>query len=163
MKTPRIFIAYAPRGIGLRCAVAYLWAVREVYGWFTGHREDASLCSAFFLLENFYSEQETRYVAVDPADLYSGWTQDEARRHELAQLHDAFAHEWLFCREDPAAAAELEAYAKGELAIGEVNIRYARLGRFSKLQPNWTYHSPGFERAVLNCLMKRWPLDYRDD
>lgn len=163
MQTPRIFIAYAPRGIGLRCAVAYLSAARDVYGWFTGPREDAMPTSAYFLLENFYSAQETRYVAVASADLHSGWTPDEALRHQLAALQDAFAHEWLFYRGDPNAADDLTAYAAAELAIGEINLRFERLARFSKLQPNWTYYSPGFESAVLQCLMKRWPLEYRDD
>lgn len=163
MKTPRIFIAYAPRGIGVRCALAYLSRERDVCGWFTGPRDDASLASVYFLLEDFYSKRETRYVATEAGDLYSGWTEDEALRHELARLQDAFSREWLFYRGDPIAAAEEEAYHQAELALGELNVRYERLSRFSKLQPNWTFYSPGFERGVLSCLMKHWPLEYRDD
>lgn len=158
-----MFIAYAPRGIGVRCALAYLSRNRDVYGWFTGPREDASLASVYFVLENFYSAQEPRYIAAEAADLYSGWIQDEQMRHELAGLQDAISHEWLFYRGDPASANEVEAYGKAELAVGELNIRYERLARLSKLQPNWTFYSPAFENGVLACLMQHWPLEYRDD
>ena len=36
-------------------------------------------------------------------------------------------------------------------------------GKLSKLQPNWTYYSPDFERAVLKCLSEHWQLDYRSE
>ena len=163
METPRIFIAYAPRGAGLRCALAYLAAERDVYGWFTGPDDDGGVASVFFVSEDFYTNRPARYEAVDSAQLHSHWSLDEARRHELAQMQEAFAHEWLFYRDDPRAAAELEAYAEAELAAGEVNLRFERLGKLSTLQPNWTYYSPGFERAVLRHLAKRWPLEYRFD
>jgi hypothetical protein len=163
MKTPNIFIAYAPRGAGLRCAVAYLATEHDVYGWFTGPCEDASVVAAFFLVEDFYTNRPARYEAVDTAGLHSRWSLDEARRHELARMQEAFAHEWLFYRDDPRAAAELEAYAEAELAAGGVNLRFERLGKLSTLQPNWTYYSPHFERSVLRLLAKRWPLEYRFD
>lgn len=163
MRTPNIFIAYAPRGAGLRCALAYLASERDVYGWFTGPCDDGSVAAAFFAIEDFYTNRPVRYEAVNAANLHSRWMLDEARRHELAQLQEAFAHEWLFYRSDPRAATELEAYAKAELAAGEVSLRFERLGKFSTLQPNWTYYSPRFERAVLRHLAKRWPLEYRFD
>ena len=105
MKTPNIFIAYTPRGVGLRCAVAYLAGERDVYGWYTGPREDAGVAAAFFLIEDFYTKRPARYDAVDPAELHSRWSLDEARRHDLARMQEAFAHEWLFYRDDPRAAA----------------------------------------------------------
>lgn len=160
MRTPNVFLAYAPRGAGLRCAVAYLTSERDVYGWFTGPRYDMSTASAFFLLENFYANAPARHEAVDPSDLHSDWSLDEARRHELARMQEAFAREWLFYRDDARAAAELEAYAEAELAAGEVNVRFQRLAKFSTLQPNWTYYSPRFERSVLRHLTRRWPLEY---
>jgi hypothetical protein len=163
MKTPRIFVAYAPRGAGLRCALFYLSDRRDAHGWFTGPREDASFASAYFFIENFYTSGQERYVEIEPGELYSRWTEDEAMRHELARQQDAFVHEWLFFRADPGAAAELETYARAELATGEVNIRYERLAKLSKLQPNWTYYSQGFARSVLRFLMKRWPLEYREE
>ena len=159
VRTPNIFFAYVPRGVGLRCAVAYLASERDVYGWFLGARDDGSLASAFFLLENFYTNGMTRYESVDEADLHSHWSLDEPRRHELAVMQEAVAREWLCYGED----ADVDAYDIAELAVGAVNLRYAKLAKFSKLQPNWTYYSERFERRVLNFLARRWPLDYRPD
>ena len=144
MHTPEIFIAYAPRGAGLRCAVACLGAGRDVYGWFTGAQPDADIASRCFLLEDYYSSRETRYESVDLADLHSAWSLDEARRHELASMQEAFAHEWLFHRDDARAAAEQRAYEDAALAAGgAVNVR--------------------FEHSVLRHLAKRWPLEFRPD
>ena len=164
MHTPEIFIAYAPRGAGLRCAVAYLSAQRDVYGWYTGPRPDAEIASRYFLLEDYYTDRETRYESVDLADLHTAWSLDEARRHELASMQEAFAHEWLFHRDDARAAAEQRAYEDAELAAaGAVNVRFERLAKFSRLQPNWTYYTPHFEHSVLRHLAKRWPLEFRPD
>jgi hypothetical protein len=154
MRDPEVFLAYAPRGPGLRCAVAYLKDGRDVYGWFTGLRADALLTSGYFLLEHFYANAPTRYEATE--ELHARWSLDEARRHELARMQEAFSREWLSYGDE----AEREAYDEAELGTGEVRVRYARLASFSKLQPTWTHYSPGFERAVLNALAKRWPLDY---
>jgi hypothetical protein len=163
MRTANVFLAYAPRGIGLRCALAYLGAGRDAYGWFLGPRADASTASAFFLLEDFYRNRETRYEAVDETRLHSPWSLAEDRRHELARMQETVSREWLFYKDDARAAAELQAYAEAELAAGEVNIRIERLAKFSRLQPNWTFYSPDFERPVLHFLAKHWPLDYRPD
>ena len=163
MKTPQIFIAYAPRGAGLRCALAYVVSERDVYGWYTGPRPDGTLAAEFFVLEGYYSNHAARYAAVEVSDLHTNWALDEARRHELAQMQEVFAHEWLACRDDPRAAAQLEAYAEAELAAGVVMLRFERLAKLSTLQPNWTYYSPRFERSVLRHLAKRWPLEYRVD
>lgn len=159
MRNPRIFICYAPRA-GLRCALAYLASERDVYGWFVGGSE-RGMESAYFLVEDFYTPHRARYVAVAEADLHSRWTRDEAMCHELAQLQDAFAREWLCSRADPGAARELAAYARAELAAGDVMVRYERLNQLSKLQPNWTHYSPDFEHGVLEYLARHWPLDYR--
>ena len=160
MKDPHTFIAYAPRGAGLRCALAYLASPRDLYGWYTGPRDDGRFAAAFFLSEGFYTNRPVHYEAVDHAELHSAWLLDEPRRHELARMQDAFAREWLFYRDDPRAPAELQAYADAELAVGEVNVRFARLAGFSTLQPNWTHYSSGFEHAVLRHLAKRWSLEY---
>jgi len=161
MRNPEIFLAYAPRGAGLRCALAYLESGADVYGWFTGPRHDSSIASCYFLLADFHASLPARYEAVDHADLHSSWSLDEARRHELARMQDAFAHEWLVYRDAAAAAAQLAAYHEAELAAGEVNLRFERLGKLSRLQPNWTFYSPRFERSVLRHLTARWPLEYR--
>jgi hypothetical protein len=163
MRTPDIFIAYAPRGAGLRCALAYLASERDVYGWYTGPRIDGGIAAEYFLAEDFHTTRPARDAAVDQADLHTGWALDEARRHELARMQEAFAHEWLVYRDDRRAAAELARYARAELAVGELNLRFERIARLSTLQPNWTYYSPRFERSVLRHLAKRWPLEYRLD
>lgn len=163
MQTPHVFIAYAPRGAGLRCAVAYLAGRRDAYGWFAGPRHDGSVAAAYFLLEDFFTNRETRYEAVDQGDLHGAWTLDEARRHELARMQEVFAREWLFHRDAPRAAAELQAYAEAELAAGELNVRFERLAKFFTQQPNWTYYSANFERPVLKSLIKHWPLEYLMD
>jgi hypothetical protein len=136
---PNIFVAYASRGPGLHRAVVYLAAERDVYGWYTGPRDDTRVASAFFVIEGFYTNRPARYDAVAQAELHSRWSLDEARRHELVQMQEKFAREWLVYRDDPDAAAELEAYAKAELATGEVNLRFER--------------SPSSPRAQLDLLL----------
>ncbi|MFL6565026.1 MAG: hypothetical protein ACJ8G5_08860 [Burkholderiales bacterium] len=163
MNTPNVFIAYAPRGAGLRCAVAYLASGRDVYGWFTGPCLDLAAASRYFLLEDFYSAGPVRHEEVDAAELHSGWSLSEARRHELARLQATFAREWLCYRADASAAADFAAYAGAELAAGEVSVRFGRLALFSKLQPNWTFYSRGFQHGVLRQLARRWPLEYAMD
>ncbi|HVL35424.1 MAG TPA: hypothetical protein VM489_07135, partial [Burkholderiales bacterium] len=140
MRTPSVFIAYAPRGEGLRCALAYLSSDADVYGWYTGPRDDAGLEARYFLLEGFYGSGPVAHAAVPAAELHAPWALDEARRHELARLQEAFAREWLVYPDDARAGAEREAYAAAELAAGAVNVRFARLHRLSTLQPTWTYY-----------------------
>ena len=160
MNTPRVFLCYAPRGAGLRSAVVYVPTARDARGWFTGPGE-GGLESAYFVLEDYYTPRETRYVAVRDKALHTKWTTDEAMCHELAGLQDAFMHEWLFYRGDPGAAAQLGRYAQGELAAGAANVRFDKLNRLSKEQPNWTWYSPQFEHGVLETLSRHWPLDFR--
>lgn len=161
MPTPETFLAYSPRGAGLRCAVAYFASARDACGWFVGPCTDLSIAASYFVLEDLYTDQAARYEAVAAASLHSDWLLDEPRRHELARVQEVFASEWLVYPDDPRAAAERKAYAQAELAAGEIIVRFERLGRFSKLQPTWTHYSPGFERTVLRHLAKRWPLEYR--
>ena len=158
----RIFLAYAPRGAGLRCALAYRASNRDAFGWFSGPG-DGVLASAYFVLEDIYTTRPATYVAVSEGDLHSTWIRDEARCHALAQMQEAFRREWLFYRSDPGAQEQLAAYAGAELAMGEFGIRFDRLNKLSKLQPNWIYYSRDFERGVLRHLAKRWPLDYRGE
>ena len=159
MDTPRIFLCYAPRA-GLRCALAYLAGERDAYGWFIGQGE-GGVESAYFVLEDFYTRGETRYVAVPDSELHSRWTRDEARCHELARLQETFRSEWLFDPSELGAELQLARYADGELATGDINVRFERLTRFSKEQANWTYYSRDCEHGVLECLGTHWPLDYR--
>lgn len=157
MRDPEVFLAYTPRGPGLRCALAYLKDARDVYGWFSGLCADGTRTSGYFVLEHFYVNAPTSYEATD--DLHGHWSLDETRRHQLARMQEAVAREWLAYGDE----AETRAYDAAELGVGEENVRYAKLAKFSKLQPTWTHYSPGFERAVLNAVSKRWPLEYQPD
>ena len=161
MQNPNTFIAYAPRGVGLRCLLGYLSSGSDAYGWFTGPRHDMSIASSYFLLDGPFSTAPVRYDTVDASALHSRWALDEKRRHELAALRQMLSGEWLFYRDEPCAAAELVAYAEAELAVGELNLRFERLAKLDTHQPNWTYYSPGFQRTVLRQLAARWPLEYR--
>lgn len=143
MPSPEIFLAHDPHRAGLRCAVAYLSSERDVYGWFTGTRQDGSIASAYFLLEDFHANARGRYEAVEAPDLHSDWSLEEARRHELARMQEAFAAEWLSFAGDKAS------------------VREERLGKLSTAHPTWTFYSPHFERAVLNRLAGHWVLEYR--
>ena len=55
--------------------------------------------------------------------MHSNWALEEARRHELAQMQEVYAREWLVYRDEPRAAVQLEAYAEAVLADGEVMLR----------------------------------------
>lgn len=72
MNTPQTFFAFTPRGAGLLCAVVYIEAEKDVYGWWIGHSE-GDYPSAFFKLENFFSAQMTSFFATEGTDLYDGW------------------------------------------------------------------------------------------
>ncbi len=160
MDIPRIFLAYAPRA-GLRCAVAYVAGPNDAYGWYIGRgRSSARYQSAYFVLEDFYTARETRFIAVPDSQLHAKWTLDEARCHELATVQERFTREWLLVGTGPHAALDLACYREAELATSEVNVRFKRLNRFSRLQPNWTFYSQGFEHQVLECLARHWKLDY---
>ena len=150
VRTPETFLAHAPRGEGLRCALAYLSDGRDVYGWFTGTRRDASIASRYFLIENYYTNQPIAYEEVDASHLHAAWPLDEARRHELARVQEIFVREWLQDTQVPAGWSGLQ-------------VRSDRLDRFSRLQPTWTHYSRGFAGGVLRALSKRWPLEYQSE
>ncbi len=49
------FLAYAPRGGGLLCAVVYRARGDDVYGWWVGRDANLEYPPAFFMLENYYT------------------------------------------------------------------------------------------------------------
>ncbi|HYL25325.1 MAG TPA: hypothetical protein VEV21_13115 [Burkholderiales bacterium] len=158
--TPQVFVAYAPQGPGLRCAMFYVAAGDDLWGWFTGP-QGTLLITDYFRVAGFHALREPRYAVVDIAGLHCGWAEDQAMCGELARLQEQFARDWLFYRSAKGARAELAAYERSGLATGEVNLRFARLASLARTAPDWTYCSAAFEPAVLNWLGERWPLDYR--
>jgi hypothetical protein len=174
MTTPRSYIAYAPFGVGLMCAVVYFERDPDVYGWWTGAR-DSDHHSAYFKLEGFYSTKPTRFFATDGMDLYGGWKYlytartpmldrpepvDDAA-HELDRVQGMFSREWLVYGDDPEAVSEREAYARMGLPLGRVAVRSRRVGKLDESQAVWIHRSPGFDDAVLSLIAQHWPLDYR--
>ncbi|MFZ5512083.1 MAG: hypothetical protein ACOZCP_18720 [Pseudomonadota bacterium] len=175
--TPQAYLAFAPRGAGLLCALFYFEEDRDVYGWFIG-AADSGHRAAFFQLENFYSRQPTAFFATEGSDIQGGWRFDYARSEpgldrpvpvrqdlvpELDRLQDAFCNEWLFFAGDPRADQDVEAYRQMELPCGDVAIKPQRLNKMQKGAALWRYFSHDFNRNVLDYLMPRWPLDMRSD
>jgi len=168
------FLAYTPRGPGLMCALFYFVLDNNVYGWWTGFH-DYRYLPAYFELESFYSAADTVFLATEGSDLYGGWRYDYSRSapaldraippddvvaHRLDRLQDLFFNEWLFTRADPKAQDEVETYARGELALQDINIRSQRLNKLDRHGAVWIYRSPGLDGQVVDYLSARWPLDY---
>ena len=168
------FIAYAPRGGGLLCAVTYFAHGDDVAGWFVGLK-DYAYPSAYFRIERFFSTEGKRFYATRGSDVYGGWCFDFAKSdaeidpplavdndlcHLLDKLEDEFAAEWLVFRDDARFAAEEAAYAADDLPAGDVVVHHARLARFDRDKPVWTYYSHAFNDEVLSYMAPRWPLDY---
>ncbi len=173
------FIAYAPRGGGLLCAVTYLVHGDNVLGWWVGRDANAEYPPAFFMLENYYTRHEQAFLTTSGGDLQRGWTHDydhadrtavvpveDAVARELERLQYDFAHAWLAYPEDADAAEQTGLYAKAELAMGSlaagaVAVRFHGLGKFEKSQPVWRYFSHGLDYHLVERLMRRWPLEYK--
>lgn len=175
MVEPFCFIAYAPRGAGLLCALFYMIEDRDVCGWWLG-LEGSEFESAFFMLENYFSAHDGAFYVTRDSDVYDGWVFDYARRnpklprpvpvddsicHELERLQFGFACEWLCFPEDAQAAAERAAYAADELAAQDINLRHKKLNKLDKSGPVWLYGSPHLDMNIIERLARDWPLDYR--
>jgi len=171
---PEVYIAYAPHGPGLECAVTYFIQGNDVYGWWIGF-SDYAFPSAFFKLENFFSAREGIFYATEGSDIFGGWRYEYSRKqpkldkpipvneeiaHKLDQLQDAFVNEWLWVRGDADTAEESEAYACDEIAVQDVNVKHRRLGKLDKGGAVWTFESHGLNLEILDYLVARWPLAY---
>ena len=175
------FLAYAPRGGGLLCAVVYRVRGDDVYGWWVGRDGNLEYAPGFFMLENYYTTHEQAFLTTRGGDLPGGWARDyDARRpvldtalpvedavaRALEPLQFAFAREWLVYPEDADAAEQARCYAEAELGMGSMDagtvaVRFQCLGRFEKSQPVWRYFSLGLDYNVIERLMRCWPLDYK--
>lgn len=171
---PQSFIAYAPRGFGLLCALTYAVHADDVHGWWVGPVDNAYQPSYFQILD-YYSATETAFYATRGGDLYGGWVcnydarypdleapvpVDEALIHRLERMQFVFAQEWLTFTEDKDADAEAALYRNAELAHQDVNVKFHRLNRLSKDQPVWIYRSAGLDAHLLRRLARNWPLQY---
>lgn len=167
---PEHYIAYAPH----ECAVVYFVRGEDVYGWWIGFH-DYQYPSAFFELERFFSTHPTVFYATDGQDVYGGWRYLYSRAqpalqaavpiedglcHQLEQLQDSFANEWLWFRGTPGSDAEAAAYAQDEIAVEDVNVKHRHLGKLRKDAPVWTHESHGLNLDIIDYLATHWPLDY---
>ena len=176
MTEHEVFLAYAPRGAGLLCAVCYFKedSGLDLCGWWIGFK-DHGYIPAYFTLQNFYTLEDTAFLATEGSDLYGGWRYDYSRSrplldaslrvddalaHRLEQLQELFFHEWLFDRSDPGASEELAWYAAEELAVQDLNIQHQRLNKLDRHDAVWIYRSRGLDGQVIDYLSARWPLDY---
>lgn len=175
MTTTQNYIALAPHGVGLMCAMVYFEHGADVVGWWLGAR-GYEYHSAYFKLENFFSTKPTRFYVTDGMDLYGGWKLlysardpvldkpvpvEDAVSHELNRVQGMFVAEWLFFADDADTAAEREAYEKFPLPLQHVNVRSMRLNKFDESQPVWIYRSHDCDLDVIDYLQQYWPLDYR--
>jgi len=175
MGTPQCFIAFAPFGVGIMCAVTCFERGADVYGWWVGAR-DTEYQTAYFRLEDFYTPRETRFLATIGSDLYGGWRYlysskpseldqpaavDDDAAHELERVQDQFVTEWLFFEGDEREKEERVEYDKANFPLRAVNLRPSRLRRFDQRQPVWVHRSGAFDGGVLAYLQRYWPLDYR--
>ena len=74
------FLAYAPRGAGLLCAVCYFKDENgvDLSGWWIGFK-DHGYVPAYFTLQNFYTLVDTAFLATEGSDLYGGWRYNYSR------------------------------------------------------------------------------------
>src|ERR1035437_9740524 len=72
MREPFANLAYAPRGPGLLYAVLLFAVEKYVYGWYT-RPQAATIAAGFFMLQDFYSRDDTVLYRCVQDDVYDGW------------------------------------------------------------------------------------------
>jgi hypothetical protein len=174
MSTTASYLAYAPRGAGLLCALFYAIKDEHVYGWYSGAK-DTEFPASFFMLEHFYSSRATAFYRTRTNDVYGDWfirfspieqrldppgPVPEEMRHELVRLQDRFARHCLFYRDDPHAEAESAAYQAMELAVQDVNVRCEQFSKFDKGDAVWVFATRDIDLNLVEYLKQDWQLDY---
>ena len=171
---PASYLAYTPRGAGVLCALFYYAADNHVFGWYTGSQE-GEFPATFFMLEDFYSPQQTFFYRSQEDDVYGTWLKHtpggdlpvegrelvpDAACHELERLQSAFIREWLFYADDDAAEKDCVEYRNQGLPVQAVNIRSRKLNKLDKNDLVWTYATATVDMNVISFLMRHWPLDH---
>lgn len=177
MIEPQTYIAYAPRGPGVMCALLYVVDGEDVYGWYTGAR-GAELSASYFMLDGYYAQRQTTFFRSRDDDVYGAWLQrvqaeerpidppspvPETLRHELERMQDAFTREWLFYADAPGTQADADIYRTRELSVQPVNVRARKLNKLNTRDPVWTYGSRGCDVGIIEFLGTCWELDYRPE
>ena len=158
----------------LLSALFYVEAGSDLYCWYA-QLCDHSLAAAFYVIENFYTDQPYVLHRSHEDDVHGAWETlsvngiqsvrcplPEALCHELERLQSRFIEEWLFFRDDPAAQPACQAYTAQQLPLHAVNINLKKLTRMASAERIWQHHSAGFDENVLKLLQKYCPL-YSDE
>jgi hypothetical protein len=171
---PASYLAYTPRGAGVLCALFYYAADKHVFGWYTGSQQ-GEFPATFFMLEDFFSPQQTLFYRSQEDDVYGTWLEHtpegelpvdardlvpDAACHELERLQSAFIREWLFYPDDGAAEKECAQYRGQGLPVQAVNIRSRKLNKLDKNDLIWTFATATVDMNVIGFLMRHWPLDH---
>lgn len=165
---PKVHISFFPKDTVSIHAVFYVEAEADIYGWY-GVGGSNRFSGAFFMVENFYATRATVLHRSVHGDVYGAWVADyprnrdgdrnrcpvpEALRHELERIQSEFMQEWLFFKNDPDIDSELALYRTKDLPINALNIRFNRLHRFTKREPDWSYSTSGADLNVIEFLQK---------
>jgi len=175
MIEPKTYLAYAPRGPGVMCALLYVVDGEDVYGWYTG-AQGAEYSASYFMLDGYYARRQTTFFRSRENDVYGAWLQHlngvekpidppspvpETLRHELERMQDVFVREWLFHADAPGTQMDADIYHARDLPVQPVNVRARRLNKLATGYPVWTYASADCDTGVVETLGKYWELDYR--
>ena len=152
-------------------ALLYVEDGRDVYGWYAQARR-WRYSAAFFMLENFYSNQPTLLYRSLEDDVQGDWEcmlpsparpircpVPEEWRHELESQQSAFIDDWLFFPGDPAYRREVEACRQRGLPLHAFNVRPRRLGRMRAEADGWSHASQSCDPWLVEYLQKSWPFN----
>jgi len=174
MKEPQVYLACAPKGLGLICGLMLIAGDSDVYGWYTG-AANGKFPMSFFMLEDFYSLHGTVFYRSLQNDVYGDWAlvQSEAEVkidkpiplpedmcHELERIQDMFVREWLFCANDPESTPHIHWYREHGLLMQQVNLRQDTLNKLDQSDTVWTYKKPLLDMNIISFLEQHWALDY---
>ena len=177
MIEPKTYIAYAPRGPGVMCALFYVLDGDDVFGWYTG-ASGAEFASSYFMLDGYYARREITFFRSREDDVYGVWLQyikgkevpidppvpvPESLRHELERIQDVFVREWLFHADSPGTQVDASIYRARDLPVQPVNVRARKLNKLHTGHPVWTHASPDCDKSIVGYLGRHWALEYRPD
>ncbi len=166
----KFHLSYASDLHRLLETLLYIEAGKDLFGWY-GLLRNQGLDASYYMIENFYTDEETIVYRSHEDDLYGQWQMEsghgnelvrnplsEAMRHELEHLQSRFIHDWLFFDGDPLAQNECMDYTSHHLPLYAANIHLKKLARMSSSDRIWEHHSAGFDENVLEFLHKHRTL-----
>jgi hypothetical protein len=137
------FLAYAPRGAGLLCAVAYVSGEPDIVGWFVGAK-GRSYPSAYFRVENFFAAEQKRFWATAGSDIYGGWRYDYARGDSELDPAEPVGGEFAFT---PESVCETDRDNAASRHIGQAQHARAMRKMRRRVAPAWYRQESGARGA----------------